>query len=375
MFIHQPLSAEFVRLFEYQAKELFRSYGLPLPRSILAGTTSEVVKAFARLRHPAVLKAQVLAGGRGKAGGIISVDDEAGAAEGAQRIFSISIGGEMPASILVEEAFRHAREMYLSVTLDRGERAFVVIASSAGGIDVESLAGKVVRRLPLSGLDGALADSVASELKLQGRQASAFSEILLKLERLFREKECELAEINPLAVGADGALMPLDAKVIIDDNALFRHPEFSKIHPLDEFEGEASRQGFAFVRLDGNIAVVGNGAGLVLSTLDLVGDAGGKPACFLDLGGGSQRERVEAALRLVNRLPNASRILVNIFGGITRTTDVAEGIITVVKEGLKPVYSRLSGVEEDEARLMLKGTPVKLFGTAQEAVEAVTRAA
>ncbi len=347
---------------------------MPLPKSLLAGSSSEVVKAFAQLRHPSVLKAQVLAGGRGKAGGIISVNDESTAAKEAQRIFALSIGGERPASILVEEEFRHAREMYLSVSLDRSERAFVVIASSAGGIDVESLAGKAVRRLPLSGIDKPFADSVAKELNIQGRQASEFSDILLRLERIAREKECELAEINPLAVGDDGTLMPLDAKVIIDDNALFRHPEFSKIHPPDEFEGEASRQGFAFVRLEGDIAVVGNGAGLVLSTLDLVGDAGGKPACFLDLGGGSQRERVEAALGLVNRLPNASRILVNIFGGITRTTDVAEGIRTVVSEGLKPVYARLSGAEEDEARLLLKGTPVKLFGTAREAVEAVTKA-
>ncbi|MDV3244455.1 MAG: acetate--CoA ligase family protein [Nitrososphaerales archaeon] len=363
-----------MRLFEFQAKEIFREYGLPLPRSILARTVPEVSKAFAELPHPVVLKAQVLAGGRGKAGGIVSVDDEKAATKEAARIFSLRIGGETPASILVEQSFPHKQEMYLSVTLDRGERSFVVIASTAGGIDVESLAGKVVRKIPLSGIDIAFAESVASELRLPGAQALQFADILLKLERLSREKECELAEINPLAVGEDGTVMPLDAKVIIDDNALFRHPEFSKIHPEDELEGEASRQGFAFVRLEGDLAVVGNGAGLVLSTLDLVGDAGGRPACFLDLGGGAQRDRVEAALRLVNRLPNASRILVNIFGGITRTTDVAEGIRAVVQEGSKPVFARLSGAEEQEAKQLLAGTAVRLFGTAGEAVKAVVNA-
>ena len=169
--------------------------------------------------------------------------------------------------------------------------------------------------------------------------------------------------------------MPLDAKVIIDDNALFRHPEFAKLHPEDEFEGEASRQGFAFVRLGGNIAVVGNGAGLVLSTLDLVGDSGGNPACFLDLGGVAQQERVEAALKLVNRLPGVKRILVNIYGGITRSTDVSAGIKAVMDSGpVRPIFARVSGAEEEEARKMLEGTKVRLYRTAPEAVEAVVKA-
>ena len=361
-----------MRLFEYQAKELFKEYGLRTPRSVLASDVDGVKDAFTRLDPPVVLKSQVLAGGRGKAGGIATVADLAGAEREAARIFGLAIGGETPSSILVEEAFSHEKEMYLSVTLDRGERSFVAVATTAGGIDVESVANKVMRKVPLSGIDEQFAMTVARELPLEGSQAGEFSEILLNLERLSREKECELAEINPLAVGPDGGLLPLDAKVIIDDNALFRHPEFAKLHPEDELEGEASRQGFAFVRLGGDIAVVGNGAGLVLSTLDLVGDAGGKPACFLDLGGGAQQERIEAALRLVNRLPEASRILVNIFGGITRSTDVAQGLLTVLSEGpVKPLYARVSGAEEEAAREMLAGTAVKLFRTAPEAVQAV----
>jgi succinyl-CoA synthetase beta subunit len=292
----------------------------------------------------------------------------------ATRIFDLSIGGEKPASVLVEESYTHQSELYLSVSLDRGERSFVAIAASAGGIDVESLSGKVIRKVPLEGIDEKFAREVAALVALGEPGAEQFATILLALERLSREKECELAEINPLAVGTDGSLLALDAKMIVDDNALFRHPEFAKLHPEDEFEGEASKQGFAFVRLEGDIAVVGNGAGLVLSTLDLVGDAGGKAACFLDLGGGAQQDRIEAALRLVNKLPGVQRILVNIYGGITRTTDVAEGIRTVLSEGpVKPLYARVSGAEEDSARKLLEATPVNLFKSAPEAVAAVVR--
>jgi succinyl-CoA synthetase beta subunit len=361
-----------VRLFEYQAKNLFRSYGLPVPKSIKADDVEQVAAAFAKLTHPVALKSQVLAGGRGKAGGISVVTDEAKARSEAQRIFALPIGGEIPGSILVEEAYPHDSEMYLSVTLDRGDRAFVTIAAAAGGVDVESMSGKVVRKIPLEGIDEAFAAEVAKLLNLPANQRGQYVKILLSLEKLAREKECELAEINPLAVGKDGTLMPLDAKVIVDDNALFRHPEFAKLHPPDEFEGEASRQGFAFVRLAGNIAVVGNGAGLVLSTLDLVGDAGGNPACFLDLGGGAQQERIEAALKLVNRLPGVDRILVNIYGGITRSTDVAAGIKAVLSQGqFKPLFARVSGAEDEEARKMLEGTPVKMYRTAPEAVASV----
>jgi succinyl-CoA synthetase beta subunit len=361
-----------VRLFEYQAKELLKSYGLPVPNSTLAHSVGEVTDAFGKLSHPVVLKAQVLAGGRGKAGGVVVVSDPAKLVSEAERILRMSISGERPEAILVEEAYPHDEEMYVSITLDRGERCFDAIASRQGGIEIESMAGKVVRPLPLNGIDETFAKNLARELGLDGQKQAQFASVFMTLEKLSREKECELAEINPLAVGRDGAFMPLDAKVTIDDSALFRHPEFSKLHPEDEYEGEASRQGFAFVRLDGDIGVVGNGAGLVLSTLDLVGDAGGKPGCFLDLGGGAQKERVEAALKLVNRLPNISRILINIFGGITRTTDVAEGIQDVLNSGsVKPIFARVSGAEEDEAKRILSKTSVRLFPTAIDAVNSV----
>ena len=363
-----------MKLFEYQAKELLERYNIPVPRSELAHNLREAIAAFRRLHHTVVLKSQVLAGGRGKAGGILAASNEEELTAVFNKIMNLEIGGERPSSVLVEVSVPHKTEMYLSITLDRGARAFVVISSKAGGVDVESLRGRVMQKISNKGITKAQAQSVAKKLHLSGEERERFSRIVANLERLAREKECELAEINPLAVTKRGGLKALDAKVILDDNALFRHPEFSKLHPEDEFEGEASRQGFAFVRLEGNIAVVGNGAGLVLSTLDLVADAGGNPACFLDLGGGAQRERIEAAVKLVDKLPNADRILVNIFGGITRTTDVAEGIKSVIEQGgMKPIYARISGAEEREAREILRKTPVHLYPSPLEAVEAAVR--
>jgi succinyl-CoA synthetase beta subunit len=365
-----------VRLLEYQGKELFKKYGIPVPNSRVIHDPAETSQALKVVGLPAVIKAQVLAGGRGKAGGVAVVDSEDEATKEASRIIELRIGGEKPSALLVEQASTHSGEMYLSVTLDRSRRSFVVIATSAGGIEVESATGQTVEPIPITGLTKAAAESVAARVGLSGKSKDDFVRIAVDLERMLREEECELAEINPLAMRADGSLLALDSKVILDDNALFRHPEFSQLLPEDPLEGEAAKEGFAFVRLDGNVAVVGNGAGLVLSTLDLVADAGGKPACFLDLGGGSQQARVEAALRLVKKLPNAERILVNIFGGITRTTDVAAGLKNVVSEGpMQPVYARISGAEEQEAKELLKGTPLKLYPTAPEAVQAVVNAA
>jgi succinyl-CoA synthetase beta subunit len=365
-----------VRLLEYQGKELFRKYGIPVPNSQVIRDPAETRAAIKIVGLPAVIKAQVLAGGRGKAGGVAVVKSEEEAVREASRIMDLRIGGERPSALLVEPASTHSEEMYLSITLDRSRRSFVLIATRAGGIEVESTTGQTVEPIPIAGLSRGAAESVASRIGLSGASKEDFVKIAVDLERLLREEECELAEINPLAMRSDGSLLALDSKVILDDNALFRHPEFSQLRPDDPLEGEATKEGFAFVRLDGNIAVVGNGAGLVLSTLDLVADAGGRPACFLDLGGGSQQSRVEAALRLVKKLPNAERILVNIFGGITRTTDVAAGLKNVVNEGpMQPVYARISGAEEEEAKKLLAGTPVKLYPTAPEAVKAVVSAA
>ncbi|HVC27837.1 MAG TPA: ATP-grasp domain-containing protein [Nitrososphaerales archaeon] len=365
-----------MRLFEYEGKELFSKYGIPVPRSKLANDESQVLAAVEEIGLPFVIKAQVLSGGRGKAGGVVLVRTKDEARREAGRVLALNVGGEPTRALLVEEAAQHGEEMYVSVSLNRGRREFVALASRSGGTEVESRAQGAVEELPvpLEGLRADAASALGTKLGLEGRTSSEFCSILLKLERLSREEECELAEINPLAVHADGTLIALDSKIVLDDNALFRHPEFSQLPPEDPLEGEAAKFGFAFVRLDGNVAVVGNGAGLVLSTLDLVADAGGRAACFLDLGGGAQRERVEAALRLVRGLPSARAILVNIFGGITRTTDVAEGLRAVVSERpMVPVFARISGAEEAEAHALLSDSGVPVFRTAQEAVLAAVR--
>jgi len=367
-----------MRLFEYEGKELFSRYGIPIPRSKLAGDVSQALSAVDEIGLPAFIKAQVLSGGRGKAGGVVLVRTRDEAKMEAGRLLALKVGGEPTRALLVEEASVHGEEMYVSVSLNRGRREFVALASRSGGTEVESQAEGAMAEVPvpLEGLSDAAASALSTELGLSGRTSSEFGSILLKLERLSREEECELAEINPLAVHADGSMVALDSKVVLDDNALFRHPEFSQLPPEDPLEGEAARYGFAFVRLDGNVAVVGNGAGLVLSTLDLVADAGGRAACFLDLGGGAQRDRVEAALRLVRGLPSARAILVNIFGGITRTTDVAEGLRAVVSEHpMAPVFARVSGAEEAEARALLSGSGIHVHRTAQEAVLAAVEGA
>jgi len=359
-----------MRLFEYQGAELFSKYGIPVPRSRLVGNESQVLSAVEEIGLPAVIKAQVLSGGRGKAGGVVVVRTKEEATTEAKRILGLRVGGEPTTALLIEEVHEHREEIYLSVSLNRGRREFVALASRTGGVTVESSKGAMVEvPIPLEGLTEQGASALSAELRLDGRTSSEFCSILLKLERLSREEECELAEINPLAVHGDGGMVALDSKVVLDDNALFRHPEFSQLPPEDPLEGEAAKFGFAFVRLDGDVAVVGNGAGLVLSTLDLVADAGGRAACFLDLGGGAQKERVEAALRLVRGIPGVRAVLVNIFGGITRTTDVAEALRDVVFEKpMAPVFARISGAEEAEARALLSGSGLPVFRTAQEAV-------
>lgn len=363
-----------MRLLEYQGKDLFRKYDIPVPPSAVVRNLQELDKAIAEVGLPLVVKSQVPAGGRERAGGVVTANTRDEARKVASRVMQFEIGGEKPRALLLEKSIPHREEMYLSIALDRESRSFVVIGARVGGVDVESLQGKVFEPIPVTGLSEMAAKSVAFRMNIWGELENKFVPILLNLERLAREEECELVEINPLAVAEDGTMTALDSKIVFDDNAIFRHPEFSQFAQEDPIEAEATKAGFALVRLGGDLAVVGNGAGLVLSTMDLVKDAGGNPACFLDLGGGAKRERVERALRVIKGLPNAKRIVVNIFGGITRASDVAEGLRNVISEGgLQPVFARLSGAEEARARAVLQGTPVNLYRTVQEAINAAVK--
>jgi len=367
-----------MRLFEYEGKEIFSRYGIPVPRSKLVHDAAAAASAARALGLPAVIKAQVLAGGRGKAGGVAMVNTREEAEREASRVLGLRIGGEATRALLVEESTSHMEELYLSISLDTGRREFVALASRKGGTDIESQDRASIAQVPvpLEGLKASAIYSLSDQLGLSGKVSHNFGAIVTRLERLSREEECEVAEINPLAVLRDGTFVALDAKVLLDDNALFRHPELSRLPPEDPLEGEAAKAGFALVRLGGSVVVMGNGAGLVMSTLDRVADSGGSAACFLDLGGGAQRETVESALRLVKRLPNIKAILVNIFGGITQTTDVADGLADVVSEGpIAPIFVRIRGAEEEEARSRLQAKGIPVFLHTAEAVRAAVEAA
>jgi len=360
-----------MRLYEYQAKELLRRAGVDVPRSIPVTTLEAASKAAQVLGLPVMLKAQVLVGGRGKAGAIIKASSPAEVESAFKKLTSAPISGVTPTIILVEEFLRHSRELYLSVVLDRGKRSYVMIASGEGGVEVESVGEKHTLELKGDVNELGLSD-IASRLKLDSMQEE-FKRVARHLARLTSDIEAELVEINPLVFDDSGRAVALDAKIITDDNALFRHPEIASLVERGSLEAQAEKRGFSFVELDGDVAVVGNGAGLVLSSLDLVCDAGGSPACFLDLGGGASAETVNAAMKLVGEWPKAKTIFLNIFGGITRCEDVATGLIAALEEGSlkKDVFARISGSGEEEARKMLRDRPIKMYRTAKEAVAAL----
>src|SRR5690606_34787900 len=234
------------------------------------------------------------------------------------------VKGELPRGILLEEMADIKKELYLSLFLNRSKRCYSLIASAEGGVEIESTGNKVVVDIPIDGLTPQIAEETAQKLGLNGKTVVSFVDFTTKLSKLIEEKEAELAEINPVAILGDGSLMALDAKVIIDDNAMFRHPELKKYEHVSELEKQAEVSGFSLVELDGNIAIIGNGAGLVMSTLDMVSDAGGKAGAFLDFGGRATTETIYEALRVISKIEKIEAILVNLFGGIVRTTLVAQ---------------------------------------------------
>ncbi|MGN6347794.1 MAG: ATP-grasp domain-containing protein, partial [Candidatus Nitrosocosmicus sp.] len=271
-----------MRLLEYQGKELFNQYGIKTPLSILALNIEEGKKGSETLGYPFVLKSQLTVGGRGKAGVIQKCKEPSDFESKFNEIFNKEVKGELPRGILLEKMIDISKELYLSIFLNRSKRCFSIIASSEGGMDIEQTENKVIQDIFLEGISLELANDLSNKLNIPDNSKDGFVNLLLNLFRLVVEKEAELAEINPLAILSDGSLMALDAKVIIDDNSLFRHNDLKVYQYLSELEKQASKNGFSFVELDGNIAIIGNGAGLVMSTLDMVSDAGGKSGSFLD---------------------------------------------------------------------------------------------
>jgi succinyl-CoA synthetase beta subunit len=362
-----------MRLLEYQAKELFSQYGIKIPNGLASKNIEQARKDSKQLGFPFVIKAQVPVGGRGKAGGIQKCHNQDEFELKYPQILGMSIKGEKTRAILLEKMAEYERELYLSLFLNRSKRCYTIIASAEGGVEIESVKNQIIREVGLGYVDSQIAEDVAKQIGLQGKTIMEFVDMLQRLSKLTIEKEAELAEINPVALLKDGSLLALDGKVVTDDNSNFRHPEMQKYQEKTELEERAEKSGFTLVELDGNIAVVGNGAGLVMSTLDMLADNGGKPACFLDVGGGATTESVYEALTLISRMKKVKAILVNLYGGIVKTTTVASAFIKAYDDRLidLPVYARLMGAESDKSKEMLKNTKTKMFDSVEDAINGV----
>ena len=359
-----------MRLLEFQAKELFREYGINLLDSKASHDIAQGRKDAEALGYPFVIKIQVPVGGRGKAGGIQKCHNADEFELRYPQVMDLTIKGEQARAILLEKMADIKKELYLSLFLNRSKRCYTVIASAEGGVEIESVKNQIIVEVGLGEVSGDVATDIARRMGLEGSTADGFVDTLMKLSRLAVEKEAELAEINPLAIMQDDSVMALDGKFVTDDNSNFRHPEMEKYQEKSEIECMAEKSGFSLVELDGDIAVVGNGAGLVMSTLDMLSDNGGKPACFLDIGGGATTESVYEALTLISRIDRVKGILVNLYGGIVKTTVVAEAFLQAYENNLidVPVFSRLKGTESDKAREMLEGSRTKIFDSLEDAI-------
>lgn len=370
-----------MKIHEYQAKTLFREAGIPAPGGILAVTPDAAAEAARALGLPVVLKAQVHTGGRGKAGGVQVVSTLADVAPTAARILALTIQGLPVRGILVTPAVDIASEVYLSLLVDRGTRETVFIGCAEGGVDIEQTAretpGKILR-LPvepdrLASLEGdASTAAFARRLFRDEEQARQATAIMARMARLFVEKDCSLIEINPLVVTGSGDVLALDAKVLLDDNALFRHPELVALRDLDSEDADelaAKEAGLSFIRLDGDIGCMVNGAGLAMATMDTIHHFGGRPANFLDVGGSSDPAKVVTAFRMILQDPKVKVILINIFGGITRCDDIARGILQSLSECDVPVpiVIRLIGTNQAEGRRLLEGARLIPAATLEEA--------
>ncbi|HEY1248244.1 MAG TPA: ATP-grasp domain-containing protein [Nitrososphaera sp.] len=365
-----------MRLLEYQGKELFDQYGIRIPKSLLAHRLEEAKEYTKKLGYPLVLKSQLTVGGRGKAGAIAKCKNETELESKFNELLHKEVKGEYPRGILLEQMANIKKEIYLSLFLNRGKRRYSLISSAEGGVEIESSENKVVVDLPIEGLSPQVAEEIGQKLGLIGKTVVSFVDFTTKLSKLVIEKEAELAEINPMAILDDDSIMALDSKVIIDDNAMFRHPELKKYEHVSELEKQAEVSGFSLVQLDGNMAIIGNGAGLVMATLDMVSDAGGKAGAFLDFGGRATTETIYEALKVISRIQSIEAILVNLFGGIVRTNLVAQAILDAYNENLinVPVFARISGAESEKAREMLQGSRAKLYNTVEEAIQAAVAA-
>lgn len=374
-----------MKLHEYQSKQIFAQYGIPVPKGRVAATPAEAREIANELGGRVVVKSQVLVGGRGKAGGIKLAKDAEEAEKVAGEILTMTIKGLPVRKVLVDPAADIQSEIYLGITNDRGARRPVLMGSAAGGVDIEEVAAKTPEKIikvhidPLLGLQDYQILDLALGIELPKEQWAEFNTVCQGLWNAYRKSDATLAEINPLIIQGDGHLAAIDGKMIIDDNALYRQAELAEKRDLDveaESETEANKYGLTYIKLEGEIGCMVNGAGLAMATMDIIKYFGGEPANFLDIGGGATAEKVAAAIRIILKDPNVKAVLFNIFGGITRGDVVAEGILTALKEVKPnvPLVVRLAGTNAVEGRAMLSGanmiTAESLAEAAQKAVAA-----
>lgn len=367
-----------MRLLEYQGKELFARAGIPVPKGKVASSVDEAVAIMRENPAPSVVKAQVLIGGRGKAGGIKFASNAQDVAEPAKAILGMNIKGEVAKRIWIEQRVEIAQELYLSIIVDRARRRPIIIASAMGGMDIEEVAAKHPETIARYAVDPAegywpfVGRKVAAEANIPKNVTNEFVAIVGKLYALFFEVGAMLVEINPLAITKDGHLVASDAKVDIDDNGLFRNKwlEAWKTdvpdHPLEE---RARKSGLAYVHLGGDVGIIGNGAGLVMGTLDAVKAAGGEPANFLDVGGGAKADVVREAVGVVTADPKVRSLFINIFGGITRGDEVAKGLVEALDGGgwkKDKLVIRLTGTNEKEGREVLTRNGIAAVETMNE---------
>jgi succinyl-CoA synthetase beta subunit len=375
-----------MKVHEFQAKEILAGRGIPVPEGLVARTADELKQAAARLfdrgHQLVVVKAQVHVGGRGKAGGVKLARSVQEAVTLGSKILGMDIKGLTVKTVLVEQGIDIREEYYAGFIVDRDSKRVVLMLSREGGVDIEEVAERDATAIvkyaidPLIGLPPFVARQLAIRAGLNRRALQGIGSVVSRLYDAFVAADASLAEINPLVITGEGKVVAADAKIDLDDGALYRHPEFRVYHEPEEehpLELEAQQYGFAYVKMSGDVGVIGNGAGLVMASLDAVAREGGKPANFLDIGGGAKAATVEKALGLVLRDPDVKGVLFNIFGGITRGDEVARGILQVAARMKidKPVVIRLSGTASEEGRELLEGSDLISAATMNEAARKV----
>lgn len=375
-----------MKIHEYQAKDIFAAAGIPVPRGKVASTVAEAVAIAESFGRPVMIKSQVHVGGRGKAGGIQYAENVEAARVWAQKILGMDIKGLTVKKVLVTEAADIVTESYVGIIIDRAQKKPVIMVSAAGGVDIEEVAAKTPEKIhkfavdPVYGLRAYQARDLAAKLYSDINQIRQAADIILRLYDVYWKVDASLVEINPLITTPDGKVVALDAKINIDDNGLYRQKEVAAMRDLDAedpSEVDAREGDLSFVKLNGSIGCIVNGAGLAMATMDLVKHYGGEPANFLDIGGSSNPQKVLTAMKIILRDSNVRAILINIFGGITRCDDVAAGIV-MAYEQLKPeapIVVRLTGTNEEKAKVILKKVNLESADTLDNVVKTAIRLA